>query len=206
MCWSPGARELHSPFDFREQPPATSGSWNGYPNLKDQQLQESSTAEQLRALTAGIVAAHVRNNEVNVAQLPSLIASVYRALAGAGSRSEPKAAPKPAVSIRSSVKPDHIVSLESGRKMKTLKRYLMTNYGMTADDYRRKWGLPNDYPMVARNYAEQRRVVAKEIGLGRRSREEVKAVTETNDLENEEPSRCAAETTTASQRVRDYVS
>jgi predicted transcriptional regulator len=85
-----------------------------------------------------------------------------------GSSEAEKPAPTPAVPVRSSIKPDYLVSLESGKKMKMLKRYLMTNYSMTPDDYRKKWGLPKDYPMVAPNYAEQRRSLAKSIGLGRR--------------------------------------
>jgi len=97
-----------------------------------------------------------------------LIQNVHSALAGLDKDAEPEA-PKqePAVSIRSSVKPDYIVCLEDGKKLKMLRRYLMTNFGMTPDEYRAKWGLPKDYPMVAPSYAEKRRTLAKEIGLGR---------------------------------------
>lgn len=127
----------------------------------------SGQDEMLVTLTSDIVAAHVSNNSVAVADLPQLITNVYHALA---SLSQPAPAPEvkqePAVSIRASVKPDYIVCLEDGKKLKMLKRHLMTHYGMTPDDYRAKWGLPADYPMVAPNYADQRRSLAKKIGLG----------------------------------------
>lgn len=123
--------------------------------------------EVLITLTSDIVAAHVSNNSVAVSDLPVLIQNVYGALSGLRLDvvpAQPK--PEPAVSIRSSVKPDFIVCLEDGKKLKMLKRHLMTHYQMTPDDYRAKWGLPADYPMVAPNYAEQRRNLAKKIGLG----------------------------------------
>ena len=123
--------------------------------------------DMLITLTADIVAAHVSNNSVAVNDLPNLISNVHMALAGiAGTSSAPEAKPEPAVSIRSSIKPDHIVCLEDGKKLKMLKRHLMTHYQMTPDQYRQKWGLNSDYPMVAPNYAEQRRTLAKAIGLG----------------------------------------
>ena len=127
--------------------------------------------ETLITLTADIVAAHVSNNSVSVNDLPTLISNVHGALAGldnSGQRQEaaPAEKPTPAVSVRSSIKPDYLVSLEDGTKVKMLKRHLMTRYGMTPQDYRAKWGLPSDYPMVAPNYAEQRRTLAKSIGLG----------------------------------------
>jgi predicted transcriptional regulator len=128
----------------------------------------SELNETLVTLTADIVAAHVSNNNVAVSDLPILIANVHNALVGLDKSAEPEAAKQePAVSIRSSVKPDYIVCLEDGKKLKMLRRHLMTTYGMTPDDYRAKWGLPKDYPMVAPNYAEKRRALAKEIGLGR---------------------------------------
>ena len=123
--------------------------------------------EALIALTADIVAAHVSNNSVAVNDLPLLISNVHGALAGLTSPSsvpEPKQEPK--VPVRSSIKPDYIVCLEDGKKLKMLKRHLMTHYQMTPDQYRQKWGLNADYPMVAPNYAEQRRTLAKSIGLG----------------------------------------
>ena len=123
--------------------------------------------DTLLTLTADIVAAHVSNNSVAVNDLPTLIQNVHMALAGiAGAGSAPEVKLEPAVSVRASIKPDYIVCLEDGKKLKMLKRHLMTHYNMTPDDYRRKWGLNSDYPMVAPNYAEQRRVLAKSIGLG----------------------------------------
>jgi predicted transcriptional regulator len=130
---------------------------------------EFEMKETLITLTSDIVAAHVSNNDVAVADLPGLITNVYAALAGLGEAApviENK--PEPAVSIRASVKPDYIVCLEDGKKLKMLKRYLRTNYNMTPEEYRARWGLPADYPMVAPNYAETRRDLAKKIGLGRK--------------------------------------
>ena len=128
-----------------------------------------STDDTLLTLTADIVAAHVSNNSVAVNDLPNLIQNVHSALSGitgASAAAEPK--PEPKVSIRASIKPDFIVCLEDGKKLKMLKRHLMTHYNMTPDQYRQKWGLASDYPMVAPNYAEQRRTLAKSIGLGTR--------------------------------------
>ena len=100
--------------------------------------------------------------------LPSLISSVYGALAGLGTPAVVEARPEPAVSVRSSIKNDHIVCLECGTKMKMLKRHLMTDHGLSPDDYRARFSLPNDYPLVAPDYAEKRRELAKKIGLGRK--------------------------------------
>lgn len=123
--------------------------------------------DTLIALTADIVAAHVSNNSVAVADLPVLISNVHGALTGLGNPTEqPELRQEPAVSVRSSIKPDFIVCLEDGKKLKMLKRHLMTHYQMTPEQYRAKWNLPADYPMVAPNYAEQRRTLAKKIGLG----------------------------------------
>ena len=128
-----------------------------------------TASETLITLTSDIVAAHVSNNNVTVSDVPTLISNVYDALAKLG---EPVVLvaerPEPAVSVRSSVKPDYIVCLEDGKKMKMLKRYLRTHYNMSPDEYRARWGLPADYPMVAPNYAETRRDLAKKIGLGRK--------------------------------------
>ncbi len=125
--------------------------------------------ETFITLTADIVAAHVSNNSVAVSDLPVLIANVHGALIQLGGPAPvPEVKLEPAVSIRASIKPDYIVCLDDGKKLKMLKRHLMTHYGMTPDDYRAKWGLPADYPMVAPNYAEQRRTLAKKIGLGRK--------------------------------------
>ena len=125
--------------------------------------------ETLITLTADIVAAHVSNNSVAVSDLPTLISNVHGALTALGGTPVVEAAPlEPAVPIRNSVKRDFIVCLDDGKKLKMLRRHLMTHYGMTPDDYRAKWGLPADYPMVAPAYAEQRRELAKSIGLGRK--------------------------------------
>jgi predicted transcriptional regulator len=125
-------------------------------------------SDSLISLTADIVSAHVSNNSVAVNDLPSLIQNVHSALTGlngAGPQAQAKKQ-EPAVSIRASVKPDFIVCLEDGKKLKMLKRHLMTHYKLTPEQYRQKWGLGADYPMVAPNYAEQRRSLAKSIGLG----------------------------------------
>lgn len=133
--------------------------------------EDNSATETLITLTADIVSAHVSNNSVAVSDLPSLIQNVHLALTGLG---QPAPAPEvklePAVSVRASVKPDYIVCLEDGKKLKMLKRHLMTHYQMTPEQYRAKWSLPADYPMVAPNYAEQRRTLAKKIGLGTKRR------------------------------------
>lgn len=127
-------------------------------------------SETLVTLTADIVAAHVSNNSVAISDIPLVIRSVHDALAGLGNAEEPEVKQEPAVSIRSSVKPDYIVCLEDGKKLKMLRRHLMTHYNMTPDDYRAKWNLPKDYPMTAPAYAEKRRALAKEIGLGTKGR------------------------------------
>ena len=126
--------------------------------------------EALITLTADIVAAHVGNNSVAVSDLPLIIKTVHNALAGLGEKTEPEVKQEPAVSIRASVKPDYIVCLEDGKKLKMLRRHLMTHYDMTPEDYRAKWNLPKDYPMVAPNYTEKRRELAKQIGLGTKGR------------------------------------
>ena len=132
---------------------------------------QENPAEALVSLTADIVSAHVSNNSVAVSDLATLIQNVHNALAGLGKvQEEPPVKQEPAVSIRSSIKPDYVVCLEDGLKMKMLKRHLMTDHGMTPDQYRQKWGLGPDYPMVAPNYAEQRRTLAKKIGLGTKRR------------------------------------
>jgi predicted transcriptional regulator len=135
-------------------------------------MAELENAEDtLLTLTADIVAAHVSNNSVAVNDLPNLIQNVHAALSGiAGNGAAPEPKPEPKVSIRSSVKPDYIVCLEDGKKLKMLKRHLATHYQMTPEQYRQKWGLSADYPMVAPNYAEQRRTLAKSIGLGTKRR------------------------------------
>ncbi len=130
---------------------------------------EIEMKETLITLTSDIVAAHLSNNDVQVESVPELITNVYGALSSLGEEVEPEEVrPEPAVSIRASVKPDYIVCLEDGKKLKMLKRYLRTNFDMTPEEYRARWNLPSDYPMVAPNYAEKRRDLAKKIGLGRK--------------------------------------
>ncbi|TIO74972.1 MucR family transcriptional regulator [Mesorhizobium sp.] len=135
-------------------------------------------ASALLELTADVVSAYISNNPVPVGDLPALIGQVHAALKGmAGSASaEAPAALKPAVPVKKSVTPDYIISLEDGKKFKSLKRHLSTHYGLTPDDYRAKWGLPADYPMVAPNYAAARSALAKTMGLGRKPKEPEKPV------------------------------
>ncbi len=123
---------------------------------------------ELLALTVDIVSSHVANNSVAVGELPSLIEKVYQTLTGLHQK-ESDAAEKlqPAVPIKKSITPDHIICLEDGKKLKMLKRHLKTHYNLTPEEYRDRWNLPIDYPMVAPNYAVQRRDLAKKIGLGR---------------------------------------
>jgi predicted transcriptional regulator len=125
---------------------------------------------ELLTLTAEIVAAFASNNTVTMGDLPGVISSVFTALRGAGQAEATKAeaAPAPAVPIRKSVTSEFLICLEDGKKLKMLKRHLKTRYNMTPEEYRRRWGLPRDYPMVAPAYAEQRSSVAKRIGLGRK--------------------------------------
>jgi predicted transcriptional regulator len=122
-----------------------------------------------------IVSAYVGNNAVAAGQVPEIINTVYNSLNTLGGQAGDGAgeALKPAVSVRRSVHPDYIVCLEDGKKLKMLKRHLRAAYGMTPDEYRAKWGLPPDYPMVAPNYAQQRSNFAKQIGLGRKKGEKV---------------------------------
>ncbi len=138
-------------------------------------MAEEQDYDTLLTLTADIVAAHVSNNSVAVNDLPNLINNVHGALTGLSGRSAPEVKQEPKVPIRSSIKPDYIVCLEDGKRLKMLKRHLMTHFQMTPDQYRQKWGLNSDYPMVAPNYAEQRRKLAKAIGLGTKRRKTTKA-------------------------------
>lgn len=131
-------------------------------------LQEG-TAGETRKLTVQIVAAHVAHNNVAANDLPVLIDQVYKALNGLGKPVEPvRERPQPAVPIKKSVTPDYIVCLEDGKKLKMLKRHLKSAYDMTPNEYRERWGLAADYPMVAPSYANQRSALAKTIGLGTR--------------------------------------
>ena len=134
-------------------------------------MTEQAESNEILALTTNIVAAHVSNNSVAVADLPQLIREVHDSLTsvGAGGGREPER-PTPVVPIKKSVPPEHIVCLEDGKKLKMLKRHLKTAYNMSPEEYRERWGLAADYPMVAPNYAKQRSKLAKQIGLGTRGR------------------------------------
>lgn len=132
--------------------------------------------EALLDHVADIVSAHVSNNAVAVADLPGLIQAVYASLAALGQPPEPAAEElKPAVSVRASVKPDAVTCLECGGKMKMLKRHLGTEHGLTPAEYRTRWSLPGDYPMVAPDYAAKRKALAIRIGLGRKPGQSPKA-------------------------------
>ena len=134
------------------------------------QIPENRQIE-LVELTADLVSAYVSNNPVPVSDLSALVAQVHHALKNLGATAEEtphQEKPAPAISVRKSVTPDHIVCLEDGKKFKSLKRHLATHHGMTPEGYRARWNLPADYPMVAPNYAEKRRALAKKIGLGRK--------------------------------------
>lgn len=134
-------------------------------------MSEESQGNELLGLTTQIVAAHVSNNTVAVNDLPQLIEQVYNTLSSVGQEAKPEPErPTPAVAIKKSIQPDYIVCLEDGKKLKMLKRHLKTAYNMTPEEYRERWGLAPDYPMVAPNYAKQRSKLAKEIGLGTRAR------------------------------------
>lgn len=129
-------------------------------------MEEKSGKAELLGLTADIVASHVSNNRIDSNDLPQLIRQVFGALSGLGEQVPEPEKLQPAVAVKKSIHPDHIVCLEDGKKLKMLKRHLKTAYNMTPDQYRERWGLPADYPMVAPNYANQRRELAKKIGLG----------------------------------------
>ena len=134
-------------------------------------MPEQVSQSELLSLTSNIVAAHVSNNTVAVGDLPALIRDVHDTLASVGqaAQREPER-PVPAVPVKKSILPDHIVCLEDGKKLKMLKRHLKTAYNMTPEEYRERWELPPDYPMVAPNYAKQRSKLARQIGLGTRAR------------------------------------
>jgi predicted transcriptional regulator len=129
----------------------------------------AAKADELLRLASEIVAAYVSNNPIPAADVPAMIKTVHSTLGGlaAAAPGEPSTAQKPVVPVKRSVTPEYIVCLEDGKKLKMLKRYLRSNYNMTPEEYRAKWGLPADYPMVAPNYAAQRSEFAKKIGLGR---------------------------------------
>ncbi len=140
-----------------------------------EQIDNSLKPEELLSLTSDIVAAHVSNNTVAVSDLPGLIEQVFKTLSNVGGAGDAAVdRPTPAVPIKKSITPDFIICLEDGKKLKMLKRHLKTAYDMSPDDYRERWGLPSDYPMVAPNYAKQRSKLAKAIGLGTQQRKRKK--------------------------------
>ncbi|MBX9467297.1 MAG: MucR family transcriptional regulator [Rhizobium rhizophilum] len=135
------------------------------------EVQQGPSQQLLVELTADIVSAYVSNHMVQVSDLTTLIADVHQALNSTASPTPVPAVvekPKPPVPIRKSIEDDYLICLEDGQKFKSLKRHLMTHYNMTPEEYREKWGLPADYPMVAPAYAEARSRLAKEMGLGQR--------------------------------------
>ncbi len=131
-------------------------------------MSEEENGNDLLGLTEKIVSAHVANNRMSGANLPDLIRAVYAALDNVRTGAATPSLPKPVVPIKRSVTPNYIVCLEDGRKLKMLKRHLKTDHNLTPKEYRERWGLPSDYPIVAPAYAEQRSVLAKKIGLGRK--------------------------------------
>ncbi len=134
-------------------------------------MADQKETNDLLELTTEIVSSHVANNTVAVQDLPELIRQVYGTLTTIEQGPAPQAdRPQPAVPVKRSVTPDYIVCLEDGRKLKMLKRHLKTAYNMSPEEYRDRWGLPADYPMVAPNYARQRSALAKKIGLGTKPR------------------------------------
>ena len=132
-------------------------------------MSDPSNANELLALTTDIVASHVSNNTVTIGDLPQLIQQVYSALANVGVAAA-LSRPQPAVPVKKSITADYLFCLEDGKKLKMLKRHIKTKYNMTPEEYRERWGLPADYPMVAPRYAQQRSELAKKIGLGTKRR------------------------------------
>ncbi len=131
-------------------------------------MTEQPSQTDLLELTSEIVSAHASNNTVAANDLPQIIKDVYATLQNLGGDAQPEVRPQPAVPVKKSVTPDYIVCLEDGKQLKMLKRHLKTSYNMTPEEYRERWGLPADYPMVAPNYAKKRSSLAKKIGLGRK--------------------------------------
>ncbi len=133
-------------------------------------MSDKPNVNELLELTTEIVSAHAGNNMIAIEDLPQLIKDVYQTLSAVSTVSSAPERPKPAVPVKKSIFPDYIVCLEDGKKLKMLKRHLRTSYDMTPEDYRERWGLPVDYPMVAPNYAKHRSALAKKIGLGTKPR------------------------------------
>ena len=133
-------------------------------------MNDKPNINEVLELTTEIVSAHVSNNTVAINELPNLIQEVYKTLSNVGSEQAAPERPRPAVAIKKSIFPDYIVCLEDGKKLKMLKRHLKTSYNMSPEEYRDRWGLGADYPMVAPNYAKHRSNLAKKIGLGTKPR------------------------------------
>ena len=161
---------------FYKNAPINQGRERAYRRSTAMKEDSMDDKAELIEMTAEIVAAYVENNTISTTDLPTLIQSVHRALTSVSSGADTvEAAPKePAVPVRRSITPDHLVCLEDGRKFKSLKRHLRTKYNMSPEDYRAKWGLAKDYPMVAPNYAKARSDLAKQMGLGQGGRQVAK--------------------------------
>ncbi len=166
-------------------------------------MSESTTSPNYIELAADIVSAYVSNNSVQAADLPVLLQSVYAALTNSqGQKEEPKAELNPAVSVKKSLTPDAIICLEDGKSFKSLKRHLRTTYDMTPEQYRAKWSLPADYPMVAPNYAKARSELAKNFGLGQMRKKGAAPVeAAANDGAPAKPNRAAAKAAVTSNEV-----
>ncbi len=136
-------------------------------------MTDKPSRTDLLSFTTDIVSSHLANNQVASNDIPDLIQKVYKTLMNVehGDAMSIRERPQPAVPIKKSVMPDYIICLEDGKKLKMLKRHLNTAFGMSPEEYRERWGLPHDYPMVAPNYAKQRSALAKEIGLGKNARD-----------------------------------
>ncbi|GAB1584276.1 MucR family transcriptional regulator [Phyllobacterium phragmitis] len=141
-------------------------------------MSKYKNVSEIIELTAEIITAYVSNNSVPAGKLPRLISEIRASLSGllpeSASEAAPADKPTPAIPVRKSITPDYIVCLEDGKEFKSLKRHLMAQYGLTPEEYRAKWDLPADYPMVAPNYAAARSALAKEMGLGRKAKEQTK--------------------------------
>jgi predicted transcriptional regulator len=167
-------------------------------------MSESATSPNFIELSADIVSAYVSNNSVPATELPALLSSIYAALTktAQGQSQEPPAELTPAVPVKKSVTPDAIICLDDGKKFKSLKRHLRTTYDMTPEQYRAKWNLPADYPMVAPNYAKARSELAKTMGLGQQRKKRAAPVeTAANDAAPAKPKRAAAKAAATSDEV-----
>jgi predicted transcriptional regulator len=167
-------------------------------------MSESATSPNFIGLSADIVSAYVSNNSVPATELPALLSSVHAALTktAQGQSQEPQTELTPAVPVKKSVTADAIICLEDGKKFKSLKRHLRTTYGMTPEQYRAKWGLPADYPMVAPSYAKARSELAKTMGLGQQRRKgAAPAETVADDAAPAKPKRAAAKAAATSEDV-----